>query len=120
MIGKGRAVREVAFDPRYLLQSAQRISRALPWAKVFPLEPQSAHMHDSVSSMSKGMVEGTWRHRNDPVIAAHVQAAVVKDTPRGPVLDKRLSSRPIDAVVAMCGATWRATHRPASRSWRPA
>lgn len=117
VIGLGADAREIAFDPRYLLQSAQRIARALPRARVFPIEPQSAHMHDAVSSMRKGVVEGIWRHRNDPVVGAHVQACVVKETPRGPVLDKRLSSRPIDAVVAMCGAGWRATSAPAPRAY---
>lgn len=120
VIALGGRVREVACDPRYMVQSAQRIAQGLPGAPVFFLEPQSAHMNDAVASFRKGVVDKTWRHRRDPVVAAHVQACIVKDTPRGPVLDKRLASRPIDAVVSMCGATWRATHQPARRSWRPA
>lgn len=111
VIGLGARVREVAFDPRFMARSSQIIAEGLPHAAVFAIEPQSAHMHDAVSAMRKGAVEGTPRHQGDPVAASHVAACVVKDTPRGPVLDKRLASKPIDGAVAMTGAFWRASQR---------
>jgi len=108
-ISLGARVREVAFDPRFMARSSQIIAAGLPHAAVFAIEPQSAHMHDAVSAMRKGAIEGVPRHQGDAVAAAHVGACVVKDTSRGPVLDKRLASRPIDGAVAMTGAYWRAS-----------
>ena len=41
-------------------------------------------MNDAVAALQRGVVDGTPRHRNDPVVTAHIAAAVVKDTPGGP------------------------------------
>jgi hypothetical protein len=51
----------------------------------------------------------------DPVLNAHVAAAVAKDTPRGWRLDKSDRSAQIDAVVAMAWP-WRRSSRSPNRS----
>lgn len=116
VIAMGRRVREIAFDPRFMARTAQILAEKMPWAAVFPIEPQSGHMADAVAALRKGVIEGTPRHTNDPVLNAHVAACVVKDTPRGLLLDKRLTPRPIDGCVAVVGAYWRAM-RPSPKAF---
>lgn len=108
VIGLGPRVREVSFDPRFMARSAEIIADGLPGAAVFPIEPGSKHMNDAVAFLQRAVIDRVVRHQADPVLAAHIAAAVVKDTPRGPALDKRIASRPIDATVATAGAVWRA------------
>jgi phage terminase large subunit-like protein len=60
-----------------------------------------------------GIVEGRLRHPDDPVLNAHVRAAIARDTPRGWRIDKAKSRRNIDAVVALAMAVERAEQKPA-------
>jgi hypothetical protein len=61
--------------------------------------------------MPFGVLEGVVRHRADPVIAAHVDAAGVDRGESNEVrrVYKVDRSKPIDAIVAMALAYWRAT-----------
>lgn len=113
-------VAEAAHDPRYLDRSAEIIDRRLPEARIFPVEPSSRHMRDALAAFHRGVAEGIVRHRGDQQIAAHVAACQGEQDERGWIVRKRRHSRPIDAVIAMALAYWRAANPPAPRSWRPA
>jgi len=107
----GTGAREVAFDPRFMARSAELIADAMPAAAVFPLEPQSTHMYDALAFFHRAVSEGVIRHSGDPVIAAHVAACQGEQVERGWRVTKRNQTRPIDAVIAMAGAAWRASLR---------
>lgn len=101
--------REVAFDPRFMARSAEIISDAMPSVPVVELEPQSGAMYDALAFFHRGVAEGTIRHAGDPVVAAHVAACQGEQVERGWRVTKRNHTRPIDAVIAMAGAVWRAS-----------
>lgn len=102
------AVQEAAYDPRYLDRSAEILDRRLPEAALIAVEPQSRHMRDALASFHRGVAEGIVRHRGDPAIAAHIAACKGDQDERGWVVRKRKHSKPIDAVIAMALAYWRA------------
>lgn len=110
-------VREVAFDPRYVDRSADILEARLPGARIFPVEPQSAHARDSLAAFYRGIVEGTVRHGGDPAIRAHVLAAVAEWDERGPRVRKLAKPDPIDALVAMSLAYWRESRRSKRSAW---
>ena len=68
--------------------------------------PASERLHAAI-------VEGRLSHPDDPVLNAHVRAAIARDTPRGWRIDKLKSRDKIDAVVALAMAVEAAENRPA-------
>lgn len=111
---------EAAYDPRYLDRSADILERRLPEAKIFPVEPSSAHMREALAVFERLALEGVLRIRADAAIRAHVAAAIAERGPRGEIrrVRKRRESEPIDAVPAMALAVWRASRRPAGSPYR--
>lgn len=114
------AVVEAAFDPRYLDRSAEILDRRLPEACLVAVEPQSKHMRDALAAFYRGVQDGTIRHRGDPAIAAHIAACQGEQDERGWVVRKRKHSKPIDAVIAMALAYWRASRGEAAAPWAEA
>lgn len=106
VVGRG-GVLEVAFDPRFMGRSAELVAEQSS-ATVFPVEPTSRHMRDALATFHRLVLEGVVRHDGDPVVAAHVLAAVASRDDNGWRVSKRKQSRPIDAVPAMAMAVWRA------------
>lgn len=96
-----------AFDPNYLGRSAELIAEQTRMA-VFDVQPQSAHMREAVTTLHRLVTEGKLRHNGDPVLRAHVKACVGAREEGGWRIRKRQNSKPIDAVVAMAMAVWRA------------
>lgn len=100
-----------AYDPRYLERSMDIVTDRLPESVVAPVEPQSKAMRDALQAMFNLAAEGKLRHRDDPVLAAHVANAGVErgfgsEIRRVRRIDQRL---PIDAVPAMALAVWQAS-----------
>lgn len=107
-------VLEAAYDPRYLDRSAELIDARLPQARIIVVEPQSRNMREALQTLERLILEGKIRHNGDPVLAAHFANARVERGHQGEVrrvvkLDQR---KPIDAVIAMALAVWRATRSP--------
>lgn len=114
------AVTEAAYDPRYLDRSAELIDARLPEAAIIAVEPQSRHMRDALAAFYRGVLDGTVRHTGDPAIAAHVSACIGEEDERGWMVRKRRQSRPIDAVIAMSLAVWRAQQATGAPGvWEP-
>jgi phage terminase large subunit-like protein len=101
-------VSEAAFDPRFLLRSAEIIEDRLPEAKIAPVEPQSRAMRDALACLHRLAHDGLIDHDGDPMVAAHFAGAVGKQDDRGWVLSKARQTKRIDAVVAIALAVWRA------------
>jgi phage terminase large subunit-like protein len=104
----GVRCREVAFDPRFMARSAEILAEAMPSVPVLELEPQSGAMYDALAFFHRAVADGLVRHSGDPVVAAHVSACQGEQVERGWRVSKRNHTRPIDAVIAMAGAVWRA------------
>jgi len=104
------SVVEAAYDPRYLDRSSDILDARLPEAALVAVEPSSTHMRDALAALYRAVADGTLRHRGDPAITAHVSACQGYEDERGWVVRKRKQSRPIDAVIAMALAVWRAKH----------
>lgn len=120
-VGLPHRVVEVGFDPRYLAQTADNIADRLPRAAVFSVEPQSQHMRDALTCLHRLVTERRLRHSGDRVIRAHVAACRGKfDADRGWTVRKREASKPIDAVIALAIAVWRAETARAAASMVPA
>lgn len=116
-------VRQAAYDPNYLERSAEILDRRLPEAAIIAVYPQSKFTRAALGAFERGVVEGRVRHRGDFAIRAHVEAAIAERGESNEIrrLRRRKPSSPIDAVVAMTLAYWRAVEPPAPpRSWRPA
>jgi phage terminase large subunit-like protein len=103
-------VLEAVYDPRYLDRSADLLVRRLPQARIAAVEPQSRLMRDALSAFERGVLEGVVRHRADPILAAHVDAAGVDRGESNEVrrVFKIDRAKPIDAAVACALAYWRA------------
>ncbi len=109
-------VAEAAYDPRYLVRSAELLDRRLPESRIIEVEPQSKHMRDALLAFYTLVIDGTVRHRGDPVLLAHIAACQGQEDERGWRVYKLKQSRPIDAVIAMALAVWRAqVAKPAPR-----
>lgn len=102
-------VREAVYDPRFLGPSVQAVTDRLGDAHIAPVEPQSRLMRDALAAFHRGIVDGTVRHRGDPAIRAHLAATKARHDDRGWTISKRDHRKPIDAVVAMSLAYWRAS-----------
>lgn len=101
-------VSEAAYDPRYLDRSAEIIADRLGDPQIVPVEPSSRLMRDALAAFHRGVVDGVLRHRGDPAIRAHLAATKARQDERGWTVRKREHRRPIDAVIAMAMAYWRA------------
>ena len=108
------AVREVAFDPRYLERSAELIDVRISESAIIRVEPFSKHMREALGSLERGVIDGTVRHSGDPVIAQHLEWAGVDRWDNGEIrrVHKLDRSRPIDAVIALALAYWRVQAAP--------
>jgi phage terminase large subunit-like protein len=115
-------VREAAYDPRYLERSADILTTRLPEACIAPVQPGSALMKDALAAFERGVLDAKIRHRGDPAIRAHVAASrAVRDGMNGAI--RRLThhpEHPIDAVIAMALAYWRATLLQDAEPWAAA
>lgn len=108
-------VREAAYDPRFLDRSADLIVARLPSARIVAVEPQSRNMREALQTLERLILEGKIVHGGDQVIAAHFANARVDRGHSGEIrrvvkLDQR---KPIDAVIAIALAVWRASRVPA-------
>ena len=101
---------DAAYDPRYLDRSAEMLRDRLGDARIAPVEPQSSLMRDALSAFHRGVVDGTVRHDGDAVLAQHMAWTRAEQDERGWVVRKRRHHHPIDAVIAVSLAYWRATH----------
>lgn len=99
-------LRSVAYDPRYFLQSAQKLSDE--GFLMVTLEQSSKPMADAYQAFYDAAVERALEHDGDPVFAAHVKATVAKRTDRGWKVSKAQYHRRIDALVAAVMAHYRA------------
>lgn len=92
-------VARLAFDPFQMVRTQQILaSEGLP-AETFPqndarMVPASQNLYDIVMS-------GRLRHGGVEEITAQVMAAGIRETARGWRLEKKKSSAPIDAVIAL-------------------
>ncbi len=102
---------EAAYDPRYLDRSAEIIDRRLSDAAIARVEPQSSVMRAALTAFERAILDGTLRHRGDPVLAEHLDWAGVQRGESNEVrrVSKIDRARPIDAAVAMALAVDRAT-----------
>ncbi len=109
-------VGEVAYDPRYLERSAELLNERLTDARIFAVEPQSRHMREALQTLWRLIVEGRVAHTGDPVLRAHLaNCKVIREPVSGDIkkVQKIDQSKPIDAVVALALAVWRAErHKP--------
>jgi phage terminase large subunit-like protein len=91
------------YDPWQFMRSALLlIEKGAPLEEV-PQNP--VRMVPAAQALYDAVTQGRIVHDGDPELAAQVDAAVMKDTgTRGWMLDKKRSTRPIDAVVALAMA----------------
>lgn len=114
-------VAEIICDPFRLNRTMQVLeSEKLPVVS-FPHSP--SRLTAATGDLFQSAVNGELSHSGDPILAAHVAAAVVRDDARGQRLDKvsrSRSARRIDAAAAllMCHsrATWRASKKTKKRA----
>lgn len=105
------SVGEAAYDPKFLDRSAELIVARLPEARIIAVEPQSKNMREALQTLERLVLEEKIRHSGDPVLAAHFANARVERGHSGEIrrvvkLDQR---KPIDAVIALALAVWRAS-----------
>jgi len=107
-------VTSAAYDPRYLLRSAELIEERLPEAMIAAVEPQSKYMRDALAAMHRLVSDGLLETDGDPILSEHVAATRAEQDERGWVVRKRKHSKPIDAVIAAALAVWRCLEDGAS------
>lgn len=105
-LAKRYSVREVAYDDRFFETESKHLADA--GLAVFPVEPQSKLMREAIDGFYKAMVDGSIIHDGDPVLAAHVAAAAGEKQDRGWKVSKVKAAYPIDALIAVVLAHWRA------------
>lgn len=112
---------EIIADPFRWTRTLQILAdEKLPVVE-FPHSP--SRLTAATGDLYAAAVNGKMTHSGDPVLAAHVGAAVIREDSRGIRLDKASrskSARKIDLaaclVMAHSRATWRATHKKRSRT----
>jgi phage terminase large subunit-like protein len=100
-------VPSAVFDPHLFFRSAQLLLE-----EGYPMEefPQShARMVPASQQLYDAVMEQRIVHDGDPVLRAHADAAIARETGRGWRLDKEKASDHIDAVVALAMAVNAAT-----------
>jgi phage terminase large subunit-like protein len=107
------AIVEAAFDPWRFGAQALDLSREGLRMVQFP--QSDSRLVPASERLSAAILERRLRHPGDPVLDAHVHAAVAKQTQRGARIAHaggRHSANRIDAVVALAMACDRAENRP--------
>jgi phage terminase large subunit-like protein len=98
------SLRVLAYDPRFFELPAQILAdRGFPVVEV-PQSPE--RMGRSAELVYKQIRAGEIVHSGDPVLAAHVEAGVWRETERGRMISKSRSLGPIDALVGGLLATY--------------
>jgi phage terminase large subunit-like protein len=99
-------LRECAYDPRFFeVPSLTLRDEGLNMVEV-PQTPE--RMAPACSAALELIVQGKVAHDGDPVLTAHVSAAVKRENDRGWTLSKGRSKRKIDACIALIIALSRA------------
>lgn len=98
-------VREVVYDPRLAELIAQVLEEE--WGIATTEVPQGTARRSRIDlNAYQQIVSGMIAHDGDPVLDAHVNAAVWRETEQGRVLSKSRSGAPIDALIAGAMASW--------------
>lgn len=100
----GAGFRGVVYDPRFFELPARLLEEQGILVIQFDQSPQ--RMSPAVGLAYDYVIEGKVVHDGDPLLAAHVKAAVKREQERGFTLSKGKSKRQIDAAVAMCMGLW--------------
>jgi phage terminase large subunit-like protein len=107
------AIVEVAFDPWRF--GAQALDLAKAGLRMVQFPQSDSRLVPAGERLSAAILERRLRHPGDPVLDAHVSAAVAKQTQRGARIAHaggRHSSNRIDAVIALAMAVDRAENQP--------
>lgn len=89
----------IYYDPRFMEMMAQELAdEGYPMVE-FPQSPE--RMSPACMSVYDFIMDRTLVHDGDPVLAAHVRAAVKRETDRGWSLSKGKSKAHIDGCIAM-------------------
>lgn len=103
-ISERYAVRALAYDPRFFELPAQILEEE-GWPVVeVPQSPE--RMGRAAEFVYRQIVNGEICHDGDPVLTAHVEAAIWRQSDRGRMLSKSKSSGPVDALIAGVLATY--------------
>ena len=102
---------EACYDPRYLDRSAELLETRMSESMIFAVEPSSRFMRDALAAFERGVLDGTVRHSGDPVLREHLAWCAADRADSGELrrISKADCTRPIDAVVAVALAYWRAS-----------
>lgn len=102
--------RSVVYDPRFFeLIAAELADAGLPMVEM----PQSPERMIPAAGHAYQLILGAeLAHDGDATLAAHVRAAVRRETERGWQLSKGRSRAPIDGCVAMVMAAWELAQPP--------
>lgn len=103
-----------AYDPRYLERSMEIADERLPEDAIIAVQPWSKPARDAYQALFTAIIDGTLRHRGDPVLTAHIlNCAVERDENTKEIrkLKKLDPRKPIDAVPALAFAVWQAATR---------
>lgn len=107
-------VAEAAFDDKYLQGSARVFRDRLPDERIAAVNPRSGLMRDALACFDRALSDGRVRHDGDPVLRAHVLAAVAERDPETSEITRvrKAGSVPIRALVAVALAVWRVENAP--------
>ncbi len=102
---------EACYDPRYLDRSAELLEARMSESMIFAVEPSSRFMRDALAALERGVLDGTVRHTGDPVLREHLAWTAADRADSGELrrVSKADRTRPIDAVIAVALAYWRAS-----------
>jgi len=104
-------VLETGYDPRYLDRSAELLETRMPETAIFAVEPSSRFMRDALAALERGVLDGVLRHDGDPVLREHLAWCAADRADSGELrrVSKADRTRPIDGVIALALAFWRAS-----------
>jgi phage terminase large subunit-like protein len=107
------AIVEAAFDPwRFGAQALDLSKRGL---RMVQFAQHDSRLVPASERLSAAILERRLRHPGDPILDAHVHAAIAKQTARGARIAHAGGRQPqnrIDAVIALAMAVDRAENRP--------
>jgi phage terminase large subunit-like protein len=95
---RGYKIAEVAYDPAYFGRSAELLERK--GLRLVEMPPQHNAVTEGWNTFYAHAVEQVLSHNGDPILTAHVEAAGVEMTNRGPRVRKTKSTSRIDALAA--------------------
>lgn len=105
-LGAESELAEVAYDPWRFGRSAELLEDEGLVMVEFPMSNE--RMAPASQALFDAIIERRLRHDGDPILAAHIAAAVARDTERGWRLDKTRARRPMDGAIALAIALARA------------